>query len=473
MCSRTTTRSEDSETRNFGNAYRALKYALRLSSATGNSVSSTIVGREYEKQILGSYLSLVSTCDVGMYVSGPPGTGKTALTTAVGRDLAAKGWRVAEIGVMGLKAPDIWTRIGVELGCGGSEEEVIAHLKKKNTSTFIILDEIDSLLPPPPALPTPAISHVLSKLFSLPLLSTSTSTVKFVAISNTLDLTVRANLVLEDGAMPQVLPFKAYSATDMASIVNARVASVGDGPGSAKVDTKAIELLSRKVEAQNGDLRMCLGVLSSAVSLAEADWVKKGSSPDALIKVALPHILKAFTSHTQQLRAAAGTTASSGSSTPTASKIRSVPLNGRMVLVSLLVFLMRTRAGLAGCPAHGATSEALTPSTLYATYAHLLSHESSPLKPSPESDYRDLLSNLETLGLVSLARARGGGVRVELCVREDEVRGGLALSSTVKGTGDAEVANVYAREEARVERVRARAQAAVDRAAEGLPMDMD
>jgi Cdc6-like AAA superfamily ATPase len=407
-----------------------------------------------------------------MYVSGPPGTGKTALTTAVGRELATQGWRVVEVSVMGLKAQDVWTRLGTELGCGASEGDVIAHLKAKNTRTFIILDEIDSLLPPPPALPSPATSHVLSKLFSLPLLSSRGSTIKLVAISNTLDLTVRANLVLDGSAMPQVLPFKAYVATDMVAIVNARTAALGDGPEAVKVDAKAVELLCRKVEAQNGDLRMCLSVLSSAVGLAEADWVKKGSSPTALIKVALPHILKAFSSHTKVLRAAAGTT-STGASTPTTSKIRSVPLNGRMVLVSLLVWFLRTRAGLAGCPAQGASPELLTPSALYATYAHLLNHPSSPIKPSPESDYRDLLSNLETLGLVSLPKVRGGNIRVELCVREDEVRDGLALSAAAKAVGEEEVAQVWAREEARVARVCARAAAAVERAAQGLPMDMD
>lgn len=472
MCSRTSTCSDDSETRNFSNAYRALKHGLRLSSSSGDTANSAIVGRDNEKAILGSYLSLVSTSDVGMYVSGPPGTGKTALTTAVGRELAAQGWRVAEVSVMGLKAPDVWTRLGAELGCGGSEHDVIAHLKAKTTRTFIILDEIDSLLPPAPALPAPATSHVLSKLFSLPLLSSRGSTVKLIAISNTLDLTVRANLVLEGSAMPQVLPFRAYNATDMVAIVNARVAALGDGDGAAKVDTKAIELLCRKVEAQNGDLRMCLGVLSLAVGLAEADWVKKGSSPTALIKVALPHILKAFSSHTKQLRTAAGTT-STGASTHTTSKIRSVPLNGRMVLVALLVWFMRTRAGLAGCPAQSASPELLSPSALYATYAHLLNHPSSPIKPSAESDYRDLLSNLETLGLVSLPRARGGNVRVELCVREDEVRDGLALAATVKAVGEDEVAQVWAREEARVARVCARAQAAVERVEQGLRMDMD
>lgn len=466
MAVRSRTASQEPE-REYTNPYRALKGALRLSATTGASATTAIVGRDDEKAILSTYLGLVSTCDVGMYISGPPGTGKTALTTAAGRDLAAGGWRVVEIGVMGLKATEIWTRLASELGCGKSEEEVIYRLCNDSKPTFIILDEIDSLLPPAPALPPPATSHVLSKLFSLPLLSSGDTKVKLVAISNTLDLTVRANLILAGGAMPQVLPFKAYNSNDMLNIVNARVDATNEG--TAKVDSRGIELLCRKVEAQSGDLRMCLSVLTTAVGLAEADWTKKKSTnPDTpLIKVALPHIIKAFSSHTQQLRAAAGSSSSSATS-PTATKIRSVPLQGRMVLISLLVFIMRSRLGLTGCPAMGSVNEALSPKALYTTYSHLLSHESSPFPPSQESDYLDLLSNLETLGLVSLIRARGGTKVVELCVREDEVKQGLGIGGDKEGRAEEEVARVWAREEARIERVKAKASAAFARAQDGL-----
>ncbi|KAL7420073.1 AAA ATPase [Cryptotrichosporon argae] len=512
---RSRTRSPTPGPRLFANAYRQLKSFLRLSAPQSadrsdlSAVDTSIVGRDDEKAVISSYLSLVSSQDVGMYISGPPGTGKTALVGAVGRELAKNDWHVVELGMTGVKVGDIWHRLGEELGCETTEEAVRARLADDNSKTYIVLDEVDSLLPPAPSHPLPATSHALSKLFSLPRLSGPRNTVKLVAISNTLDLTVRANLVLPEGAMPQVLAFRAYGAPEMAAIVSARLASFDD----VKVDTKAVELLCKKVEAQNGDLRMCLGVLSSAVGLAEADWAKKQVAQQQqpghatpLVKVALPHILKAFTSHTSQLKAAAGSGAKVAT-TATGRKILSVPVQGKMVLLSMLVFLARTRAGLPGCPAVGSGTatpttktpgggkdEALTPSSLYATYAHLLSHGTSPFPPAPESDYRDLLSNLEDIGLVALpsgsgamtrltsgSRVRGQGGRIEVMVREEEIVAGLGLcqgddaaaagSTDAKGLAEQEVARVWVREEAKIRRVRERAERAADRAELGMDVD--
>lgn len=276
----------------------------------------------------------------------------------------------------------------------------------------------------------------------------------------------------------------------MINIVAHRLAiaePTADEGESAKVDPKAVELLTKKVEAQNGDLRMCLGVLSMAVTLAEGEWSKKVTAaigtchPVPLTKISLAHTIKAFNSHTQQLKAAAGSS-STATASVTGRKIRSVPLQGKMVLLAALIYSTRIRAGLSGSPAGGSTgtstptstpsksSEALTTANLYATYAHLLSHTSSPFPPSSESDYRDLLSNLEVLGLVSVSagaasmsrtgsgatRKGAQGARVELCVRDDEIKEGLGLVEGVKGKGVAEeeVGKVWEREEGKIKRAK-------------------
>jgi Cdc6-like AAA superfamily ATPase len=344
----------------------------------------------------------------------------------------------------------------------------------------------------------------LSKLFAFPLLSNFERTIKLIAISNTLDLTVRAGLVLPNGAQPTVLPFKAYNSLDMAKIISTRLDASTEGQiEPVRIDMKAVELLTRKVEAQNGDLRTCLASLSSAVNLAETEWVKKtftseldvGACDIPLIKVSLSHVIKAFSSHTQQLRAAAGSVSSNAATSPTTRKIRSVPLQGKMVLISILIYMSRVRAGMPGVPTASTSAGSspastpnkhgdLTTSTLYAAYSAILSHDGSPFPPAAESDYRDLLSNLETLGLVSLhgsfafgmgmarsssaaSRAKSGsssGPRVELCVRDEEVRAGLGVGSEMKdkGSADEEVGKVWMREEAKVGKQRERLARAVE-----------
>jgi len=119
--------SSSSDEAKSSNPYKYLKSFLRLSTS-GDDLDKVIVGRAAEKETLRTYLGSKER-QVGMYVSGPPGTGKTALVTALGRGMTATGWRVVEIGCMGLKVGDMWSRLGEELGCGKTEAGVVDHVE--------------------------------------------------------------------------------------------------------------------------------------------------------------------------------------------------------------------------------------------------------------------------------------------------------------------------------------------------------
>ena len=57
------------------------------------------------------------------------------------------------------------------------------------------------------------------------------------------------------------------------------------------------------------------------------------------------------------------------------------------------------------------------------------------------------------------AKTQSGGAKLDLSVREDEVRDGLGLDRNQKGLAEEEVAKIWEREEAKVQRVREKAAA--------------
>lgn len=97
--------------------YKRLKALLRLSHR------DAIIGRENERAALEAYL--VDGRSDALYVTGPPGTGKTALVTAV-TDVAAC-WTSVVINCMGLAPGAVWDRIarGLNLEPATSDQAII------------------------------------------------------------------------------------------------------------------------------------------------------------------------------------------------------------------------------------------------------------------------------------------------------------------------------------------------------------
>jgi cell division control protein 6 len=115
--------------RQYTDGYKALKAALKCSSSGSDGSNAShaagveaIVGREDEKSFIRRYL-VSGECTLldednqdggskGLYISGPPGTGKTATVTAL---IAENGTecRLAFVNCMGLvgKKEEIWWRI--------------------------------------------------------------------------------------------------------------------------------------------------------------------------------------------------------------------------------------------------------------------------------------------------------------------------------------------------------------------------
>lgn len=463
------------------NGYRALKQILRCASAAGGgsamaalmaSVGSgqrsanetnpeavgedAVVGREAERAVLSRYLSSSprtsfsssggASPPTSLYVSGPPGTGKTAVVSASIAALPAT-CRFSFVNCMSLASTsDVWSRVGADWGFPASAVEHCVGLDASGSTTYVlVLDEVDCLL---------SSGQLLHALLCLPAIA-APAAVKVIAISNSLDLTARASIAALLGdtkAQPENLTFAAYGSKDMVQIVKSRVrqaAGLCRQHGTATpvdFDDKAIELVARKVEATNGDLRTCLAVAHGAVEVAEDEWRKKiekmgggGGSGFVVapIKISLPHVLKAVAAHNKLKASSAygsggASSASSSGSSAVDNKVRSLNLQVRIILLSLLVARRTSGAANGSSSGNNVTAEAL-----YPTYVRLLGQASSPFKPAAQADYLDLVMQAEVVGLISVEAPNRKGPRraarttadrpLELLVREQDLLAALGV----------------------------------------------
>ncbi|GHJ84758.1 hypothetical protein NliqN6_1160 [Naganishia liquefaciens] len=500
--------------RQYSDGYKALKAALKCSSSgnDGSKSSSTaeftaIVGREDEKISIRQYLvsGTAPTEDnedaghKGLYISGPPGTGKTATVTAL---IAENGseCRLAFVNCMGLvgKKEEIWWRIADAWGFMGDKhgkekpERLIERGLKKSASGsrfILVLDEVDALIPPKSY---SASNQILRALFALPYHHAELD-LKLIAIANSLDLTVRKSVASILGThAPSNLTFKAYGAKEMTDIIKRRLHDCNEALKAncpnvlpAHVDEKAIELVGRKVEANNGDLRMCLGVLVDAINATEAEWRKKATAAGAVgdiapFKVSLTHVLKALSAY-NRLKANAAATSSTSSATSGSSnldnKVRSLNVQVRMILLAWLISRQRLQHGLR--PAHvqaasaqfggnstTSSTDSISTEALYPTYTYVLSSAASPFPPASQPDFMDLLMQAEVLGLLSVeggdgltpskSKARRGRAKeraVELLVKEEDLKAALGIKRETDAEStiamDSEIRAIWNREEKR------------------------
>ena len=307
-------------------------------------------------------------------------------------------------------------------------------------TSLLILDEVDALLT---STSSANANNALRNLFTLPSTFPNT-TVRVIAISNSLDLTARRSISSALAELsPDNLSFSAYGSKDMIDILRSRIVSVKteaekNGHKVVELDDKAIELVGRKVEASNGDLRMCLNIMVEAISATEAEWKKKSSllttpktntttttttTPLAPCKVTLTHVLKALTSSIAKLKAnvssGSGSTANGGGGA-LETKVRSLNVQVKSILLALLVARQRQRLGLR--PAHisaqsasylptsgSNAAAAATPSggritidTLLPTYTSILNHASSSIPPVGQTDFMDLVMQAEVIGIITM-----------------------------------------------------------------------
>lgn len=242
-----------------------------------SSIPDELPCREEEFSQL--FLALESAISAGtgtcIYVSGTPGTGKTATVHEAVAQLELRAeseeiphFRFLEINGMKLSYPSIaydmlWAEVSGDASKSGSGAvssqysmaalEAKFHEPNKRLMTVVLLDELDQLIT--------SNQGVIYNFFNWPSLHHSRLIV--IAVANTLDLPERvlSNKISSRLGLTRI-QFRGYNYADTQKIINTRLKDLD------VMEPDAVEFIARKVASVSGDIRRALDISRRAIELS-------------------------------------------------------------------------------------------------------------------------------------------------------------------------------------------------------------
>jgi cell division control protein 6 len=413
-----------------------------------------------------------------MYVSGPPGTGKSAMVIEVTEGIAESlaHIRKAHINCMSIKSSkDLYATLLLQLS--GTEDvetgrtiEILQKLfisKKKSADVFVvILDEIDHIL----SLDLESLYRVFEWSMQ------KSSRLVLIGIANALDLTDRFLPRLKSRNLkPELLPFLPYTAPQIKTIISTRLRTLlPDGAAATGppplIHPAAIELCSRKVASQTGDLRKAFEICRRSLDLVELETRQKHeqevkekhlqmtpsrkvlgentnlakasttfSSPGPSLSADVVKSLQSLTTETAprvsigHLNKITSAAFSNGSN----QRLKTLNLQQKAALCALIALEKRNRAandvGVSiGTPSKSRVT-APTVKALFDTYCVLCTRD-SVLHPLSSSEFREVIGSLETLSLITPVDGKTGSFA--LAAQTPSKRGRKPAFAKANGIGD-------------------------------------
>lgn len=301
-------------------------------------------------------------------------------------------------------------------------------MTKAGTSMYLVLlDEIDTLLS--------GDCDILYSIFEWAM--DPSSNLVLIGVANALDLTDRflPRLKLRN-AKPQLLPFLPYSAQQISSIISGKLRSLLPEETSLDPDfiplmhPTAVQLAGKKIASQTGDLRKAFSLVRRAIDQVEQDTLLKMSQEQSITPTKQPLVeirnmgsAMAFASPVKADRrsvlgqlsiesapratiAHVAKIAASIFSNGTTSRLSGLNLQQKAVLCSLVSSETRQYRRDPYTTPSKSWSKLPSIKGLFEKYAALCKRDEGLLQPLKNTEFRDVVASLETLGLVHEASGR-------------------------------------------------------------------
>jgi len=255
------------------------------------SISQSLPEREQESTALQSFIqkNLSSEQSSSLYISGPPGTGKTAqvnLTLSQFINTSKKGVQTTTIDGKTMKigytfincmiisqVKTIFNEIlknitGSSTSLNSSKSELLKIFTSDDTimdMNIVVLDELDKLVT--------SDQQILFELFSWT--AFPNSNLLLIGISNSLDMIDRLLPRLKiNGLNPNTLSFLPYSAEQIKTIIITKLKLLNKDPNSENIPIMhpaAIQLCAKKSSNNTGDLRKAFDICRNSIEMVEKE----------------------------------------------------------------------------------------------------------------------------------------------------------------------------------------------------------
>lgn len=411
--------------------------------------TSRIIGREAEREQLNRFICHAMESGTGgcTYVSGAPGTGKSALVLEILDQFREQAVKVVSINCVALKtSSEVLARFTQEFcpsprGKSGSKANLAKLFTTRKAGApmhLVLLDEMDSLLG--------GDCELLYSIFEWAM--HPASSLILIGIANALDLTDRflPRLKLRN-VKPHLLPFLPYSAQQISTIIKEKLRSLLPAESTAPADfvplmqQAAIQLSGKKIASQTGDLRKAFSLVRRAIDQVEQETLLKMSQEQSVTPTKQPlgevinpaikppswsvsptketpspsvqrSVLSQLTMESAPRASIAHVArlASSIFNNSALSRLTGLNLQQKAVLCSLVASEKRqTQRDPYKTPSKS-WSKIATVKELFETYTLLCNRDEGILQVLKNTEFRDVVASLETLGLVHEATGRNSSL---------------------------------------------------------------